>query len=100
MKTGVDSSCNSCHKTITSEFGRGLRCDDCNNALHEKCIPIYHKEHIPNFEDGDEFLCHTCYKMKPSESSRPSNEKCEEEESDYDDDDDINELFRLANKQK
>ena len=38
-KTGVDSSWSSCHKTITSEFERGLRCDDCNNAFHEKCIP-------------------------------------------------------------
>ena len=44
--------------------------------------------------------------MKPSESSRPSNEKWAEEESDYnkydddDDDDDIDELFSLANKQK
>ena len=38
--------------------------------------------------------------MKPSESSRPSNEKWEEEESDCDkyDDDDIDELFSLANK--
>ena len=41
--------------------------------------------------------------MKPPDSSRPSNEKWEEEESDYDkyddDDDDIDELFSLANKQ-
>ena len=57
-KTGVDSSCSSCHKTITSESGTGLRCGDCNNAFHEKCIPKYHKEHIPISEDGDEFLCH------------------------------------------
>jgi hypothetical protein len=44
-----------------------------------------------------------CFKVKPSESSRPSSAKWEEEESDhveYDDDDDIDELFRLANKQK
>ena len=44
-----------------------------------------------------------CYKVKPSEGSRPSNEEWEEEESDNDeycDDDDIDELFRLANKQK
>jgi len=46
--------------------------------------------------------CHVCYKVKPSESSRPYNEKREEEENDYDeyDDDDIDELFGLANKQK
>jgi hypothetical protein len=46
--------------------------------------------------------CHMCYKVKLSDSSRPSNEKWEEEESDYDeyDDDDIDELFSLANKQK
>jgi hypothetical protein len=103
-KTGVDSSCSSCHKTITSESGRGLLCDDCNNVFHEKCIVKYHKEHIPISEDGDEFLCYMCYKVKPSESSRPSSEKGEEEESDYDeyddDDDDIDELFNLANKQK
>lgn len=103
-KTGVDSSCSGCHKTITSESGRGLRCGDCNNAFHEKCIPKYHKEHIPISVDGAEFLCHMCYKVKLSDSSRPSNEKLEEEESDYDeyddDDDDIDELFRLANKQK
>jgi len=83
-KIGVDSSCSSCHKTITSESGRGLRCDDCTTAFREKCIPKYHKEHIPISEDGDEFLCHMCYKVKPSESSRPSNEKWEEEECDYD----------------
>ena len=46
-KTGVDSSCSSCHKTTTSEIGRGLRCDDCNIAFHGKCIPEYHKEQIP-----------------------------------------------------
>ena len=34
MKTGIDSSCSSCHKTITSVSGRDLRCDDCNNAFH------------------------------------------------------------------
>jgi hypothetical protein len=99
-KTGVDSSCTSCLKTITSECERGLRCDDCNNAFHEKCIPKYHKEHIPFSEDGDEFLC---YKVKPSESNRPSNEKWEEEErddNDNDNDDDMDELFSLANKQK
>jgi len=60
-KTRVDSSCSSCHKIITSEFGRGLRCNDCNNVFHEKCIPKYHKEHIPISEDGDEFLCHMFY---------------------------------------
>jgi len=71
-KSGVDSSCSSCHKTITSESGTGLCCDDCNNAFHENCIPKYHKEHIPISEDGYEFLsCVT--KVKPSESSRPSN---------------------------
>jgi hypothetical protein len=103
-KTGVDSSSSSCHKTITSQSGRSIRCDNCNNVFHEKCVPKYHKEHIPISEDGDEFLCHMYYKVKPSESSRPSNEKWEEE-SDYDDceyydDDDIYELFSLANKQK
>ena len=60
------------------------------------------REHIHISED--EFLCHVYYKVKPSDSSRPSNEKWEEEESDYDkyddDDDDIDELFSLANKQK
>jgi hypothetical protein len=65
-KTGVDSSCSSCHKTITSESGRGLRCDDCNNAFHEKCIPKYLKEHTPISEDGDGFLCH----MLQSETAR------------------------------
>ena len=35
-KTGVDSSCSSFYKTITSESGTGLRCDDCNNSFHEK----------------------------------------------------------------
>jgi len=43
-----------------------------------------------------------CYKVKPSESSRPKDEKWEEEEADYDkyDNDDIDESFGLANKQK
>ena len=82
---------------------RGLHCGDCNNAFHKKCIPNYHKEHFPISEDEDEFLCHMCYKVKPSKSSRRSNEKRKEEESDYDeyeydDDDDVDELFSLANK--
>jgi hypothetical protein len=42
-------------------------------VFYEKCIPKYQKEHIPVSEDGDEFLCHKCYKVKPSKSSRPSN---------------------------
>jgi len=102
-KTGGDSSCSSCHKTITSESLRGLRFCDCNN---EKCIPNYHKEHIPISEDREEFFCHMCYKVKPSKSSRYSNEKWDEEGSDYDeyddddDDDDVDELFSLANKKK
>jgi hypothetical protein len=107
-KTGVDSYCSSCHKFITSESG--ICCNDCNKAFHEKCIPKYHKEHIPVSEDGDEFLCHKCYKVIPSESNRPSVEEWEEEESvydeydddyDYDDDkDDIDELFGLVPKHK
>jgi hypothetical protein len=42
------------------------------------------------------------YKVKLPESSRPSNEKWEEEESDNDEcvDDNIDELFSLENKQK
>jgi hypothetical protein len=84
VKTGVDSSCSSCHKTVTSEFRRGLLCNDCSNAIHEKCIPKYHKEHFPISEDGNEFLCYMSYKVKPSESSRPSNKKWEEDEIDYD----------------
>ena len=109
-KNGVDSSCSSCHKTITSESGRGLRFDGCNNAFYEKCIPKHHKEHIPISEDVDEFLCHMCYRVELSESSRPrKKKKWEEEESDYDeyeydddddDDDDIHELALQINKSK
>ena len=72
-RTGVDSSCSSCHKTIISESERDLRCDGCNSAFHEKRIPIYRKEHISISEDGDGFHCHVCYKVKPSESSRSIN---------------------------
>ena len=98
-KIGVESSCSSCHKTVTFASGRGLRGDDFNNAFHEKCIPKYHKEHIHISEDGNYFLCHMFYKVKPSGSSRPSNEIWQEKESDYNDydDDDIDELFCLAN---
>ena len=35
-KTGVDCSCSTCHKTVISESGRGLHCDDCNSAFHNK----------------------------------------------------------------
>jgi hypothetical protein len=42
----------------------------------------------------------TCYKVKPSECSRPSNEKWDEEESDCDEYNGIDELFSLANKSK
>jgi hypothetical protein len=100
-KTGVDSSCSCCHQIITSESG--ICCDDCNKVFHEKCIPKYHKEHIPVSEDGDKFLCHKCYVVKPSKNSRPSNAKWEEE-SDYDECDDgdydIDELFGLIYKHK
>ena len=60
-KTGVDFSFTSHHKTITSQSGRGLRCDYFNNVFHVKCIPKYHKEHIPISEDGDESSV-TCVK--------------------------------------
>jgi hypothetical protein len=33
-KTGVDSSCSSCHKIITTESG--IHCNDCNKVFHEK----------------------------------------------------------------
>jgi hypothetical protein len=103
-KTGVDSSCSICNKIITSVSG--ICCDDCNKVFHKKCIPKYQKQHIPLSEDGDEFLCHKCYTVKPSKSSRPINEKWEEK-SDYDeydgdddDDDDIDELFGVIYKHK
>jgi hypothetical protein len=100
-KTGVDSSCSSFHKIITS--ASGICGDDCNKVFHETVIPKHQKAHIPVSEDGDEFLCHKCYKVKSFKSSRPSYKKWEEK-SDYDeyggDDDYIDELFGLIYKHK
>ena len=30
-------------------------CDQCNNWMHEKCVPLYHIYDV----DDDEFVCHT-----------------------------------------
>ena len=96
-KTGVDSCCSSCHKTITSESGRGLR-----NNVTIVTMPSMKNVFQNTIRSTFPFLkmemnfSVTCYKVKPSESSRPSNEKWEEEESDCDEyGDDINELFSL-----
>jgi len=64
-----------------------------------------HKQYTERHKTNNTYMC---YKVKPSDSSRSSNKKWEEEEGDYDehddddddDDDDIDELFSLANKQK
>jgi hypothetical protein len=57
-----NSVCHICKRRI--KRGCELRCDDCQNLYHELCIPKYHKKHIPISEDGDTFLCHSCYKKK------------------------------------
>jgi len=93
-KTGVDFSCASCHKTITSESRRGLRCVDCNLPSMKNIFQNTIRSTFP-FLKMEMNSSVTCYKMKPSESSRPNNEKWEEEEADYDkydyddDDDDL-----------
>jgi hypothetical protein len=44
------------------KYGSELRFDDCQNSYHELCILKYHKGSVTVSEDGDNFLCHTCYR--------------------------------------
>lgn len=61
----------------------GLKCDECKNYFHEKCIPKTHKENIPEYEDQDEFMCHMCFSIShESDTSMIGSE----------------ELFELCNK--
>ena len=44
-----------------------IRCDQCKKFYHRKCVPHFHKMHVP--EETDNFLCHCCYKEQDSNNS-------------------------------
>lgn len=47
------SKCADCYEPI--EYSDGVLCDECNNAIHLKCIAGY------AYNDPDKPLCHACY---------------------------------------
>jgi hypothetical protein len=87
-----NSMCHICKRRI--KHGCELHCDDCQNLYHELCIPKYHKKHIPVLEDGDNFVCHSCYKEENKDNNADEMTQVEENDDDYNSD--INELYMLA----
>jgi hypothetical protein len=87
-----NSVCHICKRRI--KRGCELRCDDFQNLYHESCIPKYHTKHIPILEDGDTFLCHSCYKEENTDNSADEMTHVEENYDHYDSD--LNELYMTA----
>jgi hypothetical protein len=71
-----------------------LHCDDCRNLYYELRIPKYHKNRISVLENGDIFLCHSCYNEENTDNSAHKTSQIEENYDDYDSD--INDLYLLA----
>jgi hypothetical protein len=74
-----EADCNSvghiCKRKI--ERGNELRRDDCQNLYHDSCITTYHKDHIPNSEDGDTFVCsHLLQRRKHKQQHRRKDTDC------------------------
>jgi hypothetical protein len=71
-------------------YGNELRCDDCQNFCSKICVKRYHQDHSPNLEDGDNVVCHNCYKEDNTDystSQLPKDTVC---------DNDVSELHMLA----
>ena len=45
-----------------------IRCDQCKKFYLSKCVPHFHKMHVPE-ENDNYFLCHCCYKEQDSNNS-------------------------------
>ncbi|KAG5876032.1 hypothetical protein JTB14_002973 [Gonioctena quinquepunctata] len=59
--------CKVCDSMLKTSYK--LQCDECQGLFYKKCIPRSHKDNIPGDKDGDNFLCHICYK-EDSQASR------------------------------
>jgi hypothetical protein len=77
--------CGKCHKEVRKS---PLSCSNCHKNFHRSCVPITHREHVPD-DEGDDYLCHFCYK----EDSEDSCDQVTNE--DNSDDDDIDELYAM-----
>jgi hypothetical protein len=38
-----------------------MQCSMCNEIFHKKYVPICHQQYIPNDDDSNVFICHSCY---------------------------------------
>ncbi|CAG9771655.1 unnamed protein product [Ceutorhynchus assimilis] len=58
-----------------------FKCDSCKKYIHRHCVPKKHKNHVPDLEDDDLFMCHLCYKEE-SDDGADSEDFDENEEED------------------
>ncbi|CAG9761625.1 unnamed protein product [Ceutorhynchus assimilis] len=58
-----------------------FKCDSCKKYIHRHCVPKKHKNHVPDLEDVDLFMCHICYKEE-SDDGADSEDFDENEEED------------------
>lgn len=67
--------CYVCTKTVK----QGSKCSKCDKAFHNSCIPVKHRENIPDDSDEDLFLCHICYTVQDESDEDFFNELCFDE---------------------
>ncbi|CAG9769938.1 unnamed protein product [Ceutorhynchus assimilis] len=58
-----------------------FKCDSCKKYIHRHCVSKKHKNHVPDLEDDDLFMCHICYKEE-SDDGADSEDFDENEEED------------------
>ncbi|CAG4961794.1 unnamed protein product [Parnassius apollo] len=64
-------TCKSCRRLALKS--KSLLCSSCKKSYHNQCIPIKHREHIPDEEDILDFICHNCYIMNDDSEDEVSN---------------------------
>lgn len=63
-----NGNCFVCRKRIIKS-SRYFICNICKKFVHHLCIPNRHKEHVPDSEDNDLFMCHVCFKEESDEEA-------------------------------
>jgi hypothetical protein len=58
--------CDYCLSPINKRI---IACSQCKKIFHFNCIPSSHRQHIPENDDNDPFMCHMCYRESNTDTS-------------------------------
>jgi hypothetical protein len=58
--------CDYCLSPITKRI---IASSQCKKIFHFNCIPSSHRQHIPENDDNDPFMCHMCYRESNTDTS-------------------------------